>query len=88
MGVSVLLRLFISSNEICNTALLLPVDVSVSKIAGMFANSADPDQTPHSTASDQGLHCSTRPACPSTWDIYGNLVGFQWLFLHEFRITY
>ena len=23
----------------------------------VFANSGDPDQTPHSTASDLGLHC-------------------------------
>ena len=23
----------------------------------LFANSADPDQTPHSAASDLGLHC-------------------------------
>ena len=23
----------------------------------LFANSGDPDQTPHSAASDQGLHC-------------------------------
>ena len=26
-------------------------------MAKLFANSGDPDQTPHSAASDQGLHC-------------------------------
>ena len=28
-----------------------------------FANSADPDQTPRSAASDLGLHCLLRPVC-------------------------
>ena len=27
------------------------------KIAKLFANRGDPDQTPHSAASDLGLHC-------------------------------
>ena len=27
------------------------------KMAKLFANSGDPDQTPHSAASDLGLHC-------------------------------
>ena len=26
-------------------------------MAKLFANSGDPDQTPHSAASDLGLHC-------------------------------
>ena len=26
-------------------------------MAKLFANSGDPDQTPHSVASDLGLHC-------------------------------
>ena len=26
-------------------------------MANLFANSGDPDQTPHSAASDPGLHC-------------------------------
>ena len=30
---------------------------SYGKIAKLFANSADPDQTPHSAASDLGLNC-------------------------------
>ena len=30
---------------------------SYRKIAKLFANSGDPDQTPHSAASDLGLHC-------------------------------
>ena len=28
-------------------------------------NSVDPDQTPQSAASDQGLHCSLRSVCPN-----------------------
>ena len=28
--------------------------------------SVDPDQTPHSEASDLGLHCLQRPVCPNT----------------------
>ena len=30
---------------------------SLRKMVELFANSGDPDQTPHSAASDQGLHC-------------------------------
>ena len=29
------------------------------RMAKLFANSGDPDQTPHSVASDLGLHCLT-----------------------------
>ena len=36
-------------------------------IARWFANSVDPDQTPRSAASDQGLHCLLRPL---TWGKY------------------
>ena len=35
------------------------------------ANSVDPDQTPHSAASDLGLHCLHRAICPNTQDYYG-----------------
>ena len=28
-----------------------------------MANSVDPDQMPHSAASDLGLHCLQRPVC-------------------------
>ena len=31
-----------------------------------MANSVDPDQMPHSAASDLGLHCLQRPICPNT----------------------
>ena len=31
----------------------MPVDL----LKGTLANNVDPDQTPHSAASDQGLHC-------------------------------
>ena len=30
-----------------------------------MANSVDPDQTPHSVASDLGLHCLQGPICPN-----------------------
>ena len=36
-----------------------------------MANSVDPDQMPHSVASDLGLHCLPRPICPDTWGYYG-----------------
>ena len=37
----------------------------------MLANSADPDQTPRSVASDLGLQYLHRPACPITLSKYG-----------------
>ena len=37
----------------------------VYNIAGRVANCVDPDQTPRSAASDQGLHCLLRHICPS-----------------------
>ena len=33
----------------------------------------EPDQTPHSTASDLGLHCLLRPVCSNTLRYYGML---------------
>ena len=43
-------------------------------MAKLFANSGDPDQTPHSVSSDVGLHC-----LPITllWDYNGLLVMFS-----------
>ena len=38
-----------------NKSILLPL--SMCKIAELVANSVDPDQMPHSAASDLGLHC-------------------------------
>ena len=38
-----------------------------------MANSVDPDQMPHSVASDLGLHCLQRPFCPNTYSYYGSL---------------
>ena len=35
-----------------------------------MANSVDPDQMPHSVASDLGLHCLQRPICPNTLGYY------------------
>ena len=36
---------------------LYDVDIPKEKKVELFANSADPDQTPRSVASDLGLHC-------------------------------
>ena len=40
------------------------------KITGWVANSADPDETPHSAALYLDLHCLLRPIWPNTvaWD--------------------
>ena len=54
-----------------NMSILRPVDVSITD--GWVANSEDPDQTPHSAASDLSLHCLHRPDCPNTsgkYDIF------------------
>ena len=40
--------------------------VNVCKIAGGVSICVDPDQTPRSVASDMGLHCLFRHACPTT----------------------
>ena len=32
-----------------------------------IANSVDPDQMPHSVASDLGLHCLQKPTYPNTY---------------------
>ena len=40
---------------------------SYRKMAKLFANSGDPDQTSRSAASDLGLHC-----LPITWAFYGS----------------
>ena len=39
-----------------------------------MANSVDPDLTPHSAASDLGLHCLQRPICPNTYGDYDSFV--------------
>ena len=46
-----------------------------------MANSVDPDQMPHSVASDLGLHCLLRPVYPNTKARYGNILewGFELL---------
>ena len=38
-----------------------------------MANSIDPDQTPHSAASDLGLPCLQRPICPNTQGCYSSI---------------
>ena len=40
------------------------------KYCCMYANSVDPDQPPHSAASDLGLHCMQRSICPNTSGYY------------------
>ena len=46
-----------------------------------LANSVDPDQTPHSAASDLGLHCLLRTVCPirvnMVFTLYYNYANFQ-----------
>ena len=37
----------------------------MSKTAGQVHNSVNPDQMPHSVASDLGLHCLLGPFCPN-----------------------
>ena len=39
----------------------------------VLANSVDPDQMPHSVASDLGLHCLPKPICPSIWGYIGTI---------------
>ena len=35
-----------------------------------MANSVDPDQMPHTLASDLGLHCLLKPVCPNIYSYY------------------
>ena len=42
-------------------------------IAECVANSADPDEMPHSVASHLGLHCLLTPVCPNTYSKYSTL---------------
>ena len=41
------------------------------KIAGWVANSVVPDETPHSAAPHQGLHCLLKPVCLNKYGKYG-----------------
>ena len=43
----------------------------VKNIAVCMTNRVDPDQMPHSAASDLGLHCLQRPICPNTQGNFG-----------------
>ena len=43
-----------------------PFYLCVLNIVVYMANGVDPDQMPHSVASDQGLHCLQGPICPNT----------------------
>ena len=45
------------------------------KTDGWVANSVDPDQMPHTVASDLGLHCLLRPVCSNTKGYYGIFVA-------------
>ena len=42
-----------------------------------MANSVDPDQMPHSLASDLGLHCLQRPICPNYIMVYTSSEGLD-----------
>ena len=44
------------------------------KSAVLWANSASPDQTPRSAASDLGLHCLFRLVCPNSYEKYGRTI--------------
>ena len=57
-----------------NKSILLHVPVNVGKIAWWVANSVDSDQTPHSAASDLGLHCLLRHVSPNTYSKYDNMI--------------
>ena len=48
-----------------------------------MANSVDPDQMPHSAASNLGLHCLQRPICPDTKCYYGIYLACFWIFLEQ-----
>ena len=50
------------------------------KIAGCMANIVDPDQMPHSVASDQGLHCLLWPVCLSVLILRINMVDKHIIF--------
>ena len=54
--------------------LIVYVTACVCNITEWVANSDDPDQTPRSAASDLGLHCLLRHACPNTKSKYGNFI--------------
>ena len=43
-----------------------------SNTAGLVVNSADPDQMPHSVASDLGLHCLLRSVSPNFWSKFND----------------
>ena len=56
-----------------------------------MANNVDPDQMPHSAASDLGLHCLQIPTCPTTWGYYGTLKTFSgdivtWLVFNNLNV--
>ena len=57
------------------------------KTAGQVANSADPDQTPRSAASDLGLHYLLRPACHYISGKYGISYFGYFLFEVSFHVT-
>ena len=57
IGKPYLLTILVLNFEIVHSTILWSV---------CMANSVDPDQMPHSAASDLGLHCLQRPICPNT----------------------
>ena len=65
LSIQTLLILYHTLSRFLNKSILLLVDGSNNN-AGGVSNIVDPDQTPRSAASDQGLHCLHRPVCKYT----------------------
>ena len=53
---AILVFFFFATSECCVKRVICKIWTELS--AGVLANSADPDQTPQTVASDQGLQCS------------------------------
>ena len=62
IGMLYLLTILVLKCEIVNST----TSWCVLNIAVCIAISVDPDQMPHSAASDLGLHCLQMPICPNT----------------------
>ena len=62
IGTSYILTILVPNYEIVNSNTC----ECAQNITVCMANSVDPDQMPHSVASDLGLHCLQRTMCPNT----------------------
>ena len=59
---------------VCQNSQVHFTTMNVCKIAAYVANNVEPDQMPHSVASDQWLHCLLRPVFQYMWSKYSNLI--------------